>query len=113
MIDATNLAALSHDEIAGKLLPTQPLLIAHVYNRRLGSAVKLALGECYNDDWNVKLVKTGGVEGKEAVHEMPLYDLDRNLLANHLSVLYVPPVSEMAALRLPENIALYYHASAS
>jgi tetrapyrrole methylase family protein/MazG family protein len=104
MIDATNLAALSHDEIAGKLLPTQPLLIAHVYNRRLGSAVKLALGECYNDDWNVKLVNTGGVEGKEAVHEMPLYDLDRNLLANHLSVLYVPPVSEMAALRLPETL---------
>jgi tetrapyrrole methylase family protein/MazG family protein len=104
IIDATNLAALSPDEIAGKLIPTQPLAIAHVYNRRLASAVKLALGECYNDDWNVKLVNTGGVEGEEAVREMPLYDLDRNLFANHLSVLYVPPVREMAALRLPETL---------
>ncbi len=49
LVDATNLAALRTDEIAGKIIPTSPLLIAQVYNRRLASEVKLALSECYPD----------------------------------------------------------------
>src|SRR5258708_3435459 len=40
LIDATNLAALGMDEIAGKLIPTVPLLVTQVYNRRLASQVK-------------------------------------------------------------------------
>src|SRR5216683_5809199 len=40
----------------------------------------------------------------EAVIEMPLYELDRGSLANHLSTLYVPPLGEMEALRLPETL---------
>jgi tetrapyrrole methylase family protein/MazG family protein len=35
---------------------------------------------------------------------MPLYELDRGSLANHLSTLYVPPLGEMEALRLPETL---------
>ncbi len=35
---------------------------------------------------------------------MPLYELDRNTSANHLSTLYVPPLPEMTALRLPETL---------
>ena len=35
---------------------------------------------------------------------MPLYELDRNNLTNHLSTLYVPPVDELTALRLPETL---------
>ena len=42
LVEATTLAALGMDEIAGKLIPTMPLLVAQVYNRRLASAVKLA-----------------------------------------------------------------------
>ena len=49
IIDATALASLQHAEIAGKLLPTMPLLVVQVYNRRVASAVKIALGECYPD----------------------------------------------------------------
>ena len=163
IMDATTLAALSLDEIAGKIIPTIPLLVAQVYNRRLASAVKLALSECYPDEWPVKLVRAAGVdnlemglandaarlrtasvrqdqrkylemglandaatsplpsprsgEGRgeasvrqdqrqysEAVIEMPLYELDRGSLANHLSTLYVPPLGEMEALRLPETL---------
>ena len=60
MIDATNLAALKPDEIAGKIIPTIPLIVAHVYHRRQASAVKLALGECYPGEWPVKLVRSPG-----------------------------------------------------
>lgn len=104
IIDATELASLGHAEIAGRVIPTTPLLIVQVYNRRVASAVKIALGECYPDEWPVKLVRAAGVDSDEAVIEMPLYELDRNNLANHLCTLYVPPLGVMEALRLPETL---------
>lgn len=104
IIDATALAGLGHEEIAGKLIPTTPLLVVQVYNRRVASAVKIALGECYPDNWPVRLVRAAGVDSAEAVIDMPLYELDRNSLANHLCTLYVPPCGEMEALRLPESL---------
>ncbi|HEY4384633.1 MAG TPA: nucleoside triphosphate pyrophosphohydrolase [Ktedonobacteraceae bacterium] len=103
IIDATALAALRPDEIGGKAIPTVPLLVAQVYNRRLASAVKLALSEHYPDEWPVKLVRAAGVDSDEAVIEMPLYELDHNTFANHLSTLYVPPVPTLTALKLPET----------
>src|SRR5437667_2245504 len=104
LVDATNLAALGADEIAGKIISTSPLLVTQVYNRRLASEVKLALSECYPDVWHVQLVRAAGVDSEEAVIEMPLYELDRNTSTNHLSTLYVPPLPEMTALRLPETL---------
>ncbi|GAC1497932.1 MAG: nucleoside triphosphate pyrophosphohydrolase [Ktedonobacteraceae bacterium] len=104
LVDATNLAALRPDEVAGKIIPTMPLLVVQVYNRRLASEVKLTLGECYPDEWPVKLVRAAGVDEDETVIEMPLYELDRNNFANHLSTLYVPPVDELSALRMPETL---------
>jgi tetrapyrrole methylase family protein/MazG family protein len=107
IIDATVLAALDSDEIAGKIIPTVPLLVAQVYNRRLASAVKLALSECYPDEWRVKLVRAASIDEDEIIVEMPLYELDRNSfhsLPNHLCTLYVPPVDELTALRLPETL---------
>ncbi len=104
IIDATELASLGHEEIAGRIIPTTPLLIVQVYNRRVASAVKIALGECYPDEWPVKLVRAAGVDSDEVVVEMPLYELDRNNLANHLCTLYVPPRGTMEALRLPETL---------
>src|SRR5712692_4208264 len=67
MIDATNLAALRSDEIAGKIIPTIHLLVAHIYHRRQASAVKLALGEYYPDEWPVKLVRSAGFAPSETV----------------------------------------------
>lgn len=106
MIDATQLAALGSDELAGKIIPTTPLLVAQLYNRRLASAVKLALSEFYPDEWPVKLVRTGIGEGsaQEVVVELPLYELDRRSYPDQFSVLYVPPVDELTALRLPETL---------
>src|SRR6266567_53833 len=122
MIDATDLAALRSDEIAGKIIPTIPLLVAHIYHRRQASAVKLALGECYPDEWPVKLVRSTGLTASETVGkqggdkprpyittgktviEMPLYEIDRNSLANHFNTLYVPPLEALDALRIPETL---------
>jgi tetrapyrrole methylase family protein/MazG family protein len=104
IIDATELAALKSDEIAGKIIPTIPLLVVQVYNRRLASAVKLALGECYPDEWDIQLVRAAGTDSDATVHAMPLYQLDRNSFANHLSTLYVPPVDVLSAHRLPETL---------
>ena len=104
IIDATELATLKPEEIAGKVIPTVPLLVVQVYKRRLASEVKLALGECYPDEWNVQLVRAAGIDDKAAIHELPLYELDRNSFANHLSTLYVPPVDVLSAHRLPETL---------
>ncbi|MBE3557652.1 MAG: nucleoside triphosphate pyrophosphohydrolase [Ktedonobacteraceae bacterium] len=104
LIDATELATLRTDEVAGRIIPTKPLLIAQLYNRRLASQVKLALSECYADEWPVRLVRAAGVAGEEQVIELPLFELDRDSYTNHLSTLYVPPVDELTALRLPETL---------
>ncbi len=104
IIDATTLAALDVSVVAGRVIPTIPLLITQVYNRRVASAVKLALGELYNDEWPVILVRAAGVDSEEQVIKMPLYELDRQHLANHLCTLYVPPVDELSALRVPETL---------
>lgn len=104
LVDATNLATLASEEVAGKILPTVPLLVGQLYNRRLASAVKLSLSECYPDEWQVKLIRAAGVTEEETVLTMPLYELDRNSYANHLSTLYVPPVDALTALRLPETL---------
>ncbi len=106
IIDATDLAALESSEVSSKIIPTIPLLVGQVYNRRVASAVKLALSECYPDEWSVKLVRAASVHDgqEETVIEMPLYELDRNHFANHLSTLYVPPVDALTALRVPETL---------
>ena len=122
MIDATDLAALRLDEIAGKIIPTIPLLVAHIYHRRQASAVKLALSECYPDEWPVKLVRSAGLADSETVGaqgggkpgpyntttetviEMPLYEIDRSNLANYHNTLYVPPLEALDSLRLPETL---------
>jgi tetrapyrrole methylase family protein / MazG family protein len=122
MIDATHLASLTPDEIAGKIIPTTPLLVAQLYHRRQASAVKLALGECYPDEWPVKLVRSTAITLSESVGEqivdkssasisigemvveMPLYEIDRNNLSLHFNTLYIPPLQALDALRIPETL---------
>jgi tetrapyrrole methylase family protein/MazG family protein len=105
VVDATTLAALRTDEIAGKIIPTLPLLIVQVYNRRLASAVKLALSELYPDEWSVQQVWPAVNEQNEAIETMPLYELDHTYKRiDHFSTLYIPPVDALTALRLPETL---------
>ena len=104
LVDATLLAETPAPAQMGALLPTRPALIAQVYNRRLASGVKLALSELYPDDWEVTLVRWAGMPDDERVERLPLYALDRDERADHLTTLYVPPLAPLAATRVPEGL---------
>jgi tetrapyrrole methylase family protein/MazG family protein len=75
-----------------------------VYNRRLASGVKLALSELYPEDWEVALVQWAGMPDREVVRRIPLYELDRDEGADHLTTLYLPPLAPLAATRAPEGL---------
>ena len=104
LVDATLLTQTPAEALMGALLPTKPALIAQVYNRRLASGVKLALGELYPDDWQVTLVRWAGMPAQEEIVRLPLYELDRDERADHLTTLYVPPLDPLSAVRVPEGL---------
>jgi tetrapyrrole methylase family protein / MazG family protein len=103
LLDATRLAEVSPAAMMGALLPTRPALIAQIYNRRLASGVKLALGELYPDDWDLMLVRWAGLP-EETIERRALAELDRGDEADHLTTLYVPPQEPLAAARVPEGL---------
>jgi tetrapyrrole methylase family protein / MazG family protein len=104
VLDATELAGIGPEHMAAAVIPTRPALVAQVYNRRLASGVKLALGELYPDDWVVRLVRAAGMPGDEAVIALELYELDRAEHADHLTCLYLPPLDPLTPLRAPETL---------
>lgn len=104
ILDATLLAATPAEAVMGALTPAKPALIAQVYNRRLASGVKLALGELYPDDWEVTLIRWAGVPGREEIRRLTLAELDRDESADHLTTLYAPPLEPLRATRSPEGL---------
>ena len=104
LLDATSLTTLSSEAVMGALLPTKPALVAQVYNRRLASGVKLALSELYPEDWEVALVQWAGMPDREVIRRIPLFELDRDESADHLTTLYLPPLAPLAATRAPEGL---------
>jgi len=99
--DATELAAAHHPHLD----PDRPALIGQLYGQRLASGVKLTLMNAYPEDFGVTLVKAAGVEGSTAVN-LPLYELDRGDLCNHLTSLYVPALPQGGGLpALQDTIA--------
>jgi tetrapyrrole methylase family protein/MazG family protein len=104
VLDATELASIGPENIAATVIPTRPALVAQLYNRRLASGVKLALGELYPDEWEVRLVRAAGVPEDEAVISLKLYELDRGEFADHLTCLYLPPLDPLIPLRAPETL---------
>nr|NIV37032.1 nucleoside triphosphate pyrophosphohydrolase [Anaerolineae bacterium] len=99
--DATDLAATHHPHLD----PDRPALIGQLYGQRLASGVKLTLMNAYPEDWTVTLVKAAGIEGSAAL-AMPLYELDRGDLCDHLTTLYVPALPQGRGLpALQDTIA--------
>ncbi|MBA3823029.1 MAG: nucleoside triphosphate pyrophosphohydrolase [Ktedonobacterales bacterium] len=105
IVDATELADLQPQQIAGALTTTRPLLISQVFNRRMASAAKLALLEVFPPTWEVTLVQAAGLP-EERVRAVPLGEADRDDFADHLTSLYVPalPPASLQALRTPEAL---------
>ncbi len=87
-------------------LATAPLLLGQVYSRLIASDVKLVLTAVYPDEHPVKLVHAAG-EPDQLVEALPLYAIDRSQHINHLTSLYVPPLSIPATLpALAETVAV-------
>jgi tetrapyrrole methylase family protein/MazG family protein len=103
VLDATQLAVLDPAAVMGAILPTEPALISQLYNRRVASAVKIALSAVYPDDWHVTVVRAAGLPN-EAVERIALFELDRGERADHLTTLYVPPLNPLDAQRVPEGL---------
>jgi tetrapyrrole methylase family protein/MazG family protein len=93
LADAMDLAASHHP----LLDPDRPALIGQLYGRRLASEVKLTLMNSYPDDHPVTLVRAAGSDDGVAV-AVPLYELDRGPLLDHLTSLFVPPLSHTGGL---------------
>lgn len=91
--DATELATAHHPHLD----PDRPALIGQLYGQRLASEVKLTLMNAYPEDWPVTLVRAAGVEGGTAL-TIPLYELDRGHVCDHLTTLYVPALPQTGGL---------------
>ncbi|MGE5592028.1 MAG: nucleoside triphosphate pyrophosphohydrolase [Bacillota bacterium] len=71
-----------------------PVIIAQVYDRQVASDVKLTLMERYPDDFPVTVVRGAGIPGERRMETHPLYELDRLDWVDHLTSLYLPPLTE-------------------
>jgi tetrapyrrole methylase family protein/MazG family protein len=91
--DATDLAVAHHPALD----PDRPALIGQLYGRRLASEVKLVLMNAFPDDHPVTLVRAAGTQ-QAATMTMPLFELDREERADHLTTLYVPPLPHTGGL---------------
>ena len=99
--DATELAAAHHPHLD----PDRPALIGQLYGQRLASGVKLTLMNAYPEDWPVTLVRAASAAGHTA-RTMPLYQVDRGDLCDHLTTLYVPALPQSGGLpALQDTIA--------
>lgn len=91
------LLVLDSFQLGSSPLPVDTgLLIAQVYNRRVASEVKLSLMDYYPDDHQVTVLVAAGVPGSQRVLQVPLFELDRLEEIDHLTTVYVPPLSPPA-----------------
>lgn len=76
-----------------KLNPSISTVIAQLYNDKIAADVKLTLMEVYPDEHRVLLIRAAGIKGEERAEWLPLYEIDRVKWIDHLTSLYVPPLS--------------------
>lgn len=83
-----------------------PLLLGQVYSRLIANEVKLVLSAVYDDQHPVSLIHAAG-ESDQIVESCALYEIDRSRHIDHLTSLYVPPLSVAGSLpALAETIAV-------
>ncbi len=93
LADALDLAAAHYPALD----PDRPALVGQLYGQRLASEVKLTLMNAYPAEHPVTIVRAAGTDEGSAV-TVPLYELDRDQVLDHLASLYVPPLSYTAGL---------------
>jgi tetrapyrrole methylase family protein/MazG family protein len=75
---------------AGRCNPGIHTIIAQVYDAFTASEVKLGLMEKFPDDYPIVVGQALGVEGREQIRQIPLYELDRLSEYGNLFLIWVP-----------------------
>ncbi|MCL2336369.1 MAG: nucleoside triphosphate pyrophosphohydrolase [Firmicutes bacterium] len=76
--------------------PAVGAIVVQVYSRLAAGDIKLALLERYPAEHQVTMIQAAGVPGLERVARMPLYQIDRVDWVDHLTSLYLPPLTGAA-----------------
>ena len=79
----------AEDEAALAAPPAHALVITQVYSRAIASLAKLALMEHYPDDYEILYIHNLALPD-ESIRRIPLYALDRQADADHLTSVFVP-----------------------
>lgn len=73
---------------------TSDALIIQVYNQSVASNVKIELMKYYDDEQEVIVVRGAGIKEEEVIKHVPLYELDRLDILDHLTSVYIKRVDE-------------------
>ncbi len=72
--------------------PSHGALVAQLYSRDVAAQLKVELLELYPAEHQITIVVNAGC-ADERVRTLPLYELDREDVFNHLTCLYLPPLA--------------------
>lgn len=72
--------------------PDTDVIVIQVYNSMVASNTKLKLMDYYDDEHEVLVVRGAGIKGEEIIRPIPLYELDRQDILDHLTSVYIPKV---------------------
>lgn len=99
--DAVNIANMHHPP----LNPDFPVILAQVYSHAVASDLKLTLTNQYPDEHPIILIHAAGTPD-EMLEHLALYEIDHSEAINHLTSLYIPPLTAAGSFeRFQEVIA--------
>ncbi len=104
--DATTLAFRSHPDLNSDA----PALIGQLYSRTVAADLKLTLMNLYPDDHPVTLIQEargrgpGGQAAEVKTRTIPLYELDHEKEIDHLTSLFIPPLSAPTSFSFLQDI---------
>ena len=96
IIDAQDFSALAD---AGRY----PLMVTQVYNQMVASDMKLALMDILPDETEVYFLRNLGLEDEEC-RKIPLFEMDRQPVIDHLTSVFVPRQPEEALQSMLQNV---------
>jgi len=74
--------------------PDTDVIVIQVYNAMVASNVKLGLMDYYDDEHEVIVIRGAGIRNEEEIQRVPLYELDRLDILDHLTSVYIPRVED-------------------
>ncbi len=89
--------------------PQVDTIITQVYNQRIVSDLKLAIGEVYGDECQLYLISYAGMEEKEEVHSLLSYELDRGYEVGVQTSIFIPGRQERHRHAMKDLLDHYDH----